>query len=365
MPSDGPRCADCGWGHPGPGRPPPPGRSTSVPVVLADRAPRSRGSRPRPRRSPPVASWTIFTAASATSIRSCSSVSDSTTTGTGRGRRRAAVLQRLERALHLPGPQRGHRRHLLVADRLLGAVLDVLQLPPLARLGEGDRHALTPGPAHPADAVHVGVGHRRGNVVVDDVGELVDVESPGGHVGGHDEVGGARCAVGPSPGRAGLLVHAAVQRLGPVAAPVERLGQLVDLVAGPAEHDRRRRRLDVEDATERGRLVVAGDHVGPLATPAVLVGTCVGCRSAPAPGRSGAAWRSTRCAAATWPRTAPSAGRRGWPRGSPRCRRRSPCRASRRPRRAPRPSASRASACPARGGRGRGRAWRPPRACPG
>jgi hypothetical protein len=29
-----------------------------------------------------------------------------------------------------------------------------------------------------------------------------------------------------------LLVHAAVQRLGPVAAAVERLGELVDLAAG-------------------------------------------------------------------------------------------------------------------------------------
>ena len=51
------------------------------------------------------------------------------------------------------------------------------------------------------------------------------------------------------------LVHAAVQRLGAVAAPVHRLGELVDLGARPAEHERRLRRLDVEDASERVRLV--------------------------------------------------------------------------------------------------------------
>ena len=62
-----------------------------------------------------------------------------------------------------------------------------------------------------------------------------------------------------------LLGHAAVQRLGAVAAAVERLGELVDLVARAAEDDRRGRRLDVEHAAERGGLVRARDDVGGLA----------------------------------------------------------------------------------------------------
>ena len=123
----------------------------------------------------------------------------------------------------------------------------------LARLGERDRHALAPGPSDPPDAVHVRLGRRR-HVVVDDVGEQVDVEAPGRHVGGDQQLGGA--AAQPAHHTvAALLVHPAVQRLGAVAATVERLGELVDLRARAAEHERGARRLDVEDAPERRRLV--------------------------------------------------------------------------------------------------------------
>ena len=60
------------------------------------------------------------------------------------------------------------------------------------------------------------------------------------------------------------LVHPAVQRFGPVAAAVHRLGQHVDLGACAAEHEGGLRRLDVEDPTERGGLVGALDDVRPL-----------------------------------------------------------------------------------------------------
>jgi hypothetical protein len=69
-----------------------------------------------------------------------------------------------------------------------------------------------------------------------------------------------------------LLAHAAVQALGAVAAAVQRLGQLVDLDAGAAEHDGAAGGLDVEDATERSRLVVARHDVGALADPGGLAG---------------------------------------------------------------------------------------------
>ena len=62
----------------------------------------------------------------------------------------------------------------------------------LARLDQGDRDALAAGPADPADAVDVGVRRRR-HVVVDDVGEVVDVEAAGGDVGGDEQVGRAGC----------------------------------------------------------------------------------------------------------------------------------------------------------------------------
>ena len=131
-----------------------------------------------------------------------------------------------------------------------------------ARLGQRDRHAPAPGPPDPADAVHVALRSRR-HVVVDDVGERVHVEAPGGDVGGDQQLGRA-VAQPPHHPVALRLVHAPVQRLGPVATPVQRLGQLVDLGPGTAEHERRRRRLHVEDAAERGRLVGAGHDVGAL-----------------------------------------------------------------------------------------------------
>ena len=55
-----------------------------------------------------------------------------------------------------------------------------------------------------------------------------------------------------------LLDHPAVQRLGPVAAAIEPVGQLVDLATGAAEDDRRRRLLDVEYAAECSGLVGRG-----------------------------------------------------------------------------------------------------------
>ena len=61
-----------------------------------------------------------------------------------------------------------------------------------------------------------------------------------GDVGRDQQVGGAAAQPTHHP-VALLLAHAAVQRLGAVAPPVQRLGQLVDLVARTAEHDRRRR----------------------------------------------------------------------------------------------------------------------------
>ena len=120
-----------------------------------------------------------------------------------------------------------------------------------------------PARPDPADAVHVGLGGRR-HVVVHDVAEQVDVEAAGGDVGGDEQVGAAVAHPAHDP-VAALLVEAAVQRLGAVAAAVERLGELVDLVAGAAEDDGGGGRLDVEDAPEGGGLVRAGHDVGGLA----------------------------------------------------------------------------------------------------
>ena len=98
--------------------------------------------------------------------------------------------------LEPPGAQVGDGRHLLDRDRRPGHPLDRLEHPVLARLGERDRDALAAGAADPADAVHVGLRRRR-DVVVDDVGELLDVQAARRDVGGDQQVRRAPRAAGP------------------------------------------------------------------------------------------------------------------------------------------------------------------------
>ena len=156
------------------------------------------------------------------------------------------------------------RGHLGDLDLLPRGLLDGADLPVLARLGQRDGDAFAPGPADAADPVDVRLGLGR-DVEVDHVREVLDIQSPGGHVGGDQEVGGLapellhhpRCA---APG--------SCRREGPrhlVAARAQVLGQLIDLVAAAAEDDRRGRVLHVQHASQRRQLVPAGDDVGGLA----------------------------------------------------------------------------------------------------
>ena len=132
----------------------------------------------------------------------------------------------------------------------------------LARVHQRDRHADTPRAADAADAVHVGLGRCR-HVVVHDVRERPDVQPSRGHVGRHDQVGRAA----PQPRHdplALLLVHAAVQRLGAVAAAAEGLGELVDLHPPAAEDEGGLRALHVQDPPQRRGLVGGLDDVRDL-----------------------------------------------------------------------------------------------------
>ena len=163
------------------------------------------------------------------------------------------IPERVEGDLDLPGAQVGNRRHLLDRDLVFRQPLDVGEQTLLTRLGKRDRHTRATGAPNPTDAVDVCL-RGRGNVVVEHVGQLVDVEAAGGDVGGKQQVG----MTGAQPVHhlvALFLTHAAVQCLGAIAAAVHRLGQLIDLAAGTAEHDRRRRGLDVEDAAQGSRLM--------------------------------------------------------------------------------------------------------------
>jgi hypothetical protein len=146
---------------------------------------------------------------------------------------------------------------------LVGCPLDGLEHPVFSWLGQGDGDTLTAGPADPADAVHIGVGGT-GDVVVDHVGELLDIQAAGGDVGDHQKVDAP--AAQPAHDAVALgLVHATVQRFGAVAAPVQGLGELLNLVPGAAKDQRSRGRLHIQHPPQRRRLVGPRDHIGALA----------------------------------------------------------------------------------------------------
>ena len=111
----------------------------------------------------------------------------------------------------------------------------------------------------------------RWQVVVDDVGEVVDIESACSHICGDEEVDRLR-AQAPHDPVALILGQSPVQSLGLVAPGDECLGQVVDLATGAAEDDRRRRILCVKDAHHGCGLVEALDDVRRLAHARHLVG---------------------------------------------------------------------------------------------
>ena len=173
------------------------------------------------------------------------------------------LAERVPELVQAPLADVGDRRQRDDLERGADRTLDVAQEAMFPRLDEGDRDALAPGPARPADAVDVDVGRRR-DVVVHDVADLLDVEATGGDVGGDEDVEGAVAEAGHDP-VALFLREAAVERRRVAAAAAERHGEVVHLAAGAREHQRRDAVLDVEDPAQRGELVRAADDVGDLA----------------------------------------------------------------------------------------------------
>ena len=125
-------------------------------------------------------------------------------------------------------------RHHLARDRPLDEPLDVAQEHVLVDAHQRDRLALVAGAAGAADAVHVILGHV-GQVVVDDVRQLVDVDAAGRDVGGDHHLDLARLERGERP-RARVLALVSVQGDRADAVGVQRADHLVGAVLGPREH---------------------------------------------------------------------------------------------------------------------------------
>ena len=135
-------------------------------------------------------------------------------------------------------------------------------MPLLARLGQRYCRAAAPGTARPADSMQVHLW-RRGHVVVDDVREMLDVESARRDIGRNQQV--AFCGAKKSHDAVALLLHhAAVERFGAVSVSTARFDERFHFEPRPAEHERRHRIFHVENPLERGRLLSPADDVGHL-----------------------------------------------------------------------------------------------------
>src|SRR5262249_48078974 len=139
-----------------------------------------------------------------------------TTTATAAGARRAG-----------PGRDLG-----AVGDRhpLADGALDLHQQLELLGVAERDRGARRAGTARAADAVHVGLGDL-GQVEVDDVADLVDVDAARRDVGGDQHADLAALEVGERA-LARVLRLVAVDGLGALAGLGQVLGDAVGAVLG-------------------------------------------------------------------------------------------------------------------------------------
>ena len=140
----------------------------------------------------------------------------------------------------------------------LGRTLDVLQQTTLTRGDEEDRPTGAAGAAGTADTVHVGLGVPR-DVVVEDVGDAVDVEATGGDVGRHQDVQSAVLEL--VDGAFTLVLRdVTVDGRSLEATGPQLVGELLGVALGPHEDDHRVELGDLEDAGQRVELVAVRHH---------------------------------------------------------------------------------------------------------
>ena len=154
------------------------------------------------------------------------------------------------------------RRHLALLEFLPDDLLYLPHLALLAQVDDGNRCALLAGTARTSAAVGV-VFDVVGQTVVDDVCQVVDIQSAGSHVGGHEQLQMAQTE---------LLHHEvtrrlrqlAVQCVGVIALLHQLVGNLLRLKSCAAEDDAVDIRIEIDDALQRLILVpgmYAEDHV--------------------------------------------------------------------------------------------------------
>ena len=154
-------------------------------------------------------------------------------------------------------------------NRLTSHPLDVAQEASLALVAEGDRDARGAGPRGPPDAVDVGLRLHR-QVVVEDVGDAVDVEASRRDVG-RDKDRRTPAAEGVEGPGALPLRTVAVDRLGGDAGGVKLLDDAIGPVLGLREDERQIDRLPLEELEQQAGLAGLEDEVEPLVMRSTVV----------------------------------------------------------------------------------------------
>ena len=146
----------------------------------------------------------------------------------------------------------GHGRDASGRDGTTQQPLDGGEQSALTRLHQADGHTLAAGPTHATDPMHIGLrGDRK--VVVKNMGQLIDIQTAGSHIGGHQEVGRPRTQ--PAHDAVALILgEPAVQGLGLIAAAGEHIGEFIHATAGATKDDRRLRILHVQHPLQCGSL---------------------------------------------------------------------------------------------------------------
>ncbi len=144
--------------------------------------------------------------------------------------------------------------HVTVRDALLGQALDGLEQLLLVRRHQRDGLAIASGPAGTADAVYI-VFLDIGQLEVDHVGQLIDVQAAGGDVGGDQHANVVALEVGQGLG-AGVLALVAMDRRRRQAMLVQVLGQAIGAVLGTGEHQDLFPGAEGDQVGEQGALLI-------------------------------------------------------------------------------------------------------------
>ena len=150
----------------------------------------------------------------------------------------------------------------LHGDVLLGVALDVLHEAFFVQTNQIHRRAIGAGATGAANAVHI-VFADVGDVVIDHVGQIIDVDAARGNVGGHQRANVAALEAGERLG-ARRLALVAVQRHRIDAVLDQELRDIVRAEFGAREHQHLAPVVFLDDVGQQRLLFAAADRVDEL-----------------------------------------------------------------------------------------------------